>query len=329
MRKLNIGLIGAGGIGRIHFYNALKLKKARLVAIADSSKKSQSFARAHNIPKIYSDFEKLLADPSVDCVVISLPTFLHSKCALLAAEQGKHFFIEKPLARNPKEGKTIVSKAQKAGVKTMIGYPLRFSDFATIKKDIISGSLGDIVTANAINVGKGPFFARVSAGSIPSPVPSWWFKPELVGGGVLLDLGSHMINLLLWFFGNEIISVRSVLGHRFNMRYEDYALCFIKFRRGTLATVNVGWFSMQQTVKVELFGTVRLSFLKERSEKIPFKLLRLLGITPMTHTSAFFNELNYFVECILSDCDPSPSLTEGLKDLEVIASAYQNELECP
>lgn len=329
MKTVNIGLVGVGGVGRIHFHNILKLKNAKLVAVADTSKKSRSFAKTYGVKQVYDDFDKLLRNPIIDCVIISLPNFLHSKCAIMAAEHGKHILVEKPLARNVKEGEEVVSKVQRAGVKAMIGYPLRFSEFATIKREIENGVLGDIVVANATNVSSGPFFARISTSSVPSSVPSWWFKPELVGGGALLDLGSHMIDILLWYFGDKITSVKSVLGYRFNMPYEDHALCFIKFRNGVLATINVGWYSIEAVAKVELFGTVRISArsMKATPEKMPLRILRLLGINSVTQTPAFYNELNYFVRCLLNNGNPSPSLTDGLRDLEIISLAYQNELK--
>lgn len=324
MRIVNIGLIGLGGMGKIHFHNSMLLKNAKLLAVADISKKSRSLAKAKGVKEVYNDYEKLLENPDIDCVIISLPTFLHAECASRAAEHGKHILIEKPLARNVKEGKQIISKAQENGIKIMVSYPLRFSQFAELKKKIYRGCLGDIVTANATNVGTGPFFHRTVEASIPSPVPSWWFEPKLVGGGALMDLGCHMINLLRWYFEDEISSVKSVLGHRFNMPFEDHALCFIKFKHGPIATVNAGWFSLETNVKVELFGTVKSVSLAYKPEGLCSRILQFLRRKQPTQLSLFHNELNYFIDCIIKNHAPSPSATDGLKDLEIIALAYEN-----
>lgn len=326
LRIINIGLIGLGGIGRTHFYNSMHLKNARLIAVADISKKARNLAKAKGIKEVHNDYEKLLENPAVDCVIISLPTFLHARCAAMAAEHGKHIFIEKPLARNAKEGKEIVSKVQKAGVRTIVGYPLRFSEFTKIKKEIDNGYLGDVVSVNATIVGSGPFFARTSDAFVPSPVPSWWFEPKLVGGGALIDLGSHMINLLLWYFGDEIVSVKSMLGHRFNMPFEDHALCFIKFRQGISAIINVGWYSLEKIVKVELFGTAKTILMASEPQKTYARVLQLLGIRPLPESKAFYNELDYFIRCIINDRAPSPSAAEAVRDLEIISLAYKNQL---
>ncbi len=321
---VNIGLIGLGGIGTYHFYNSMRLKNARLIAVADISKKSRNLAKAERVKEVYEDYEKLLENPDIDCVIISLPNYLHAECAIMAAEHGKHVLIEKPLARNVKEGKEIVSKTRKAGVKTMVGYPLRFSKFTKIKKEIDKGYLGNVVTAITTFVSSGPFFQRVSNASVPSPVPSWWFQRELVGGGALLDTGSHVINLLLFYFGHDIASVKSSLGHRFNMPFEDHALCFIKFKKGISAIVNAGWCSPERIIKVELYGTA-----KHVSESIgpptPLDYAKsVIKRQSINNSPPFHKELQYFVDCVKSDTSPSPSAEEALEDLKVISKAYQH-----
>jgi len=84
------------------------------------------------------------------------------------------------------------------------------------------------------------FFHRAVENS-PVPVPDWWFNTEYTGGGVLVDLGSHIINLLRWFFG-EIVDVKGQFVHRFSMDFEDSAMCLARFDSGSVAVINVGWF---------------------------------------------------------------------------------------
>lgn len=323
---INIGLIGAGGIGRIHLDNGLQLRNGRLVAVADISKKHRSFAKAKGVEVVYDNYRDLLENPTIDCVIIALPTFLHSECAILAAENGKHIFIEKPLARNVKEGRMIISRTRKAGVKVMVGYPLRFSKLSKIKKEIGIGHLGDVVTAITTNVSSGPFSQRISNG-IPSPVPSWWFERELVGGGALIDLGSHMIDLLLYYFENKIVSVKSFLGHRFNMPFEDHALCFIEFEKGISAVVNVGWFSPYRLIGVELYGTAKHLIEISRPPTLIDYAESIIKRQSLSEAAAFRKELQYFVDCLESETSPSPSAEEAVKSLEVISAAYKNAIE--
>jgi len=142
-----------------------------------------------------------------------------------------------------------------------------------------------------------------------------------------MDLGSHMINLLRWYFGNEISDVKSILGHRFDMPFEDHALCFMKFKQGPIATVNVGWFSQETNIEVELLGTVKAVSMKHTPENLRSRILQMLVGKQSTELLAFRNELNYFVNCIINDRAPSPSATDGLKDLQLISLAYENEIE--
>ena len=86
---LNVGLIGLGGMGKIHFYNSLRLENARLIAVADVSKKSRSLAKATGIKEVYDDYEKLLKNPAIDCLIISLPNHLRAECAIKAAERAR------------------------------------------------------------------------------------------------------------------------------------------------------------------------------------------------------------------------------------------------
>jgi len=326
MEKMKLGLIGLGYIGRVHLYNCLNLESAKLQAVSDISRKALKLAEKVGVKKTYNDYSKLLNDDSIDAVIIALPTHLHASCVKEAAEAGKHIFLEKPLARNPLEGKDIVSAIRKNGTKFMVGYPFRFaSSFQALKENIESGELGEVHLAYATNVASGPFMHRAE-GDIPHPVPDWWFNKELTGGGALMDVGSHMVNLARWYLG-EISSVRSYLGHRFNFDIEDHAICLFKFQSGTLAIVNVGWFSQQTEVKVELYGTVaHASADLQPPSKVRTAIQLMMRRTP-TFYLYHLKELSYFVQCLRQDLTPSPSAEDALKDLEAISLAYGNQIQ--
>jgi len=328
LERVRVSIIGLGGIGKVHLHNALDLDNANLVAVADKSKKSRFLAAKLGVKKQYSDYGELLQDPEIDCVLICLPTFLHAEAAIEAVKQGKHVFVEKPLARNVEEGKRILAESSKNSVKTMIGYPLHFEPgFRGLKSQIDSGRFGDVVISCATNVSSGPFSHRAS-NSIPQPVPSWWLNKELAGGGALMDLGSHMINLLCWYFGSEIDSVDAVLGHRYNLDFEDYGLARIRFRTGTLGVVNFGWFSQTAELKVEILGTIDNKCVRKKSEgSFPTKIIQILKGGVVNKSSGLYNELKYFIDCIRYDLDPYPSVQQGLRDLEIISRAYRNQVQ--
>jgi len=311
-------------MGKIHLHNCLHLKDARLIAVSDVSEKSLLTAKKAGIKHVFKDYKDLLKDPSINAVIISLPTFLHAEAAIEAAEHGKHMLVEKPLSRNTIEARRILSAVKRNGVKLMVGYPLRFSpSFTNLKNELKSGALGDVQIAIGDYISTGPFFPRDEKSipkPVPKPVPSWWFDKKLTGGGALIDLGCHMINLLKWYFG-EVDSIQSHLGHRFNMNFEDHAACALKFKNGTLATLNVGWFAKYQKVKVDLYGTADHASATLRS---PSLLDYAKKIFTIDTSSRFYKELEYFVGCISSDITPYPSGEEGLEDLRIISTAYKN-----
>ncbi|WGM88486.1 MAG: Gfo/Idh/MocA family oxidoreductase [Candidatus Bathyarchaeum tardum] len=325
MQKIGLGIIGLGYIGKLHMKHALKIPNAKLVAVSDLSKRALKDAKNIGVKKVLSDYEKLLKQPDVDAVAIALPTHLHLDCAIKAAEAGKHIFLEKPMAINLKDAKEIVNAARKNTVELMMGYPLRFNKVFNelkIKKD--NGLLGDIEVAHATFISSGPFFHRTESHT-PVPVPNWWFNRELTGGGVLIDLGSHIINLLRWYFG-EINSIKSQLGYRFNLDLEDSAVCVAKFDSGTTGVITTGWFLQGYELNLDFFGTVDhgVANYKPGNRLVAATQLLTTGISDFHRPH--YDELNYFVHCLMNGYSPLPSGEDGVKDMEAICKAYQNSI---
>ena len=327
MKKVNLGIIGLGVMGQIHLNNSISLKDANLIGIADISKRARTRAKNFGVPKIYSDYNDLLNDPNIDAVIITTPNFLHYECACAAAKKGKDILIEKPLARNPEEGEQLLSVVRKTGVKLMVGYDLRFStNFSLLKDNLEDCIYGNILLATATYSSHGPLYHRGDT-SGPTPIPEWWFDTKLTGGGALLDCGCHMINLLTWYFG-EVADVKSYLGYRFNMNFEDQAVCLLKFKEGPIATVNVNWFSREFKILVDLRGTVKhvIEMRPKYKGIIDYGINAINNILGKSEKTTFYKELEYFIECIKSDTSPQPSGEEGLRDLEIINKAYKNSL---
>jgi predicted dehydrogenase len=323
LKNIRIGIIGLGYIGQIHLRHSLKLANAQVVAAADLSSKALEQAKSFGVEKTFNNYADLLKDPDIDAVLVSLPTHLHLKCTQLAAEAKKDIFLEKPIATNTDEAKEIISLAEKNSVKLMLGYPLRFNRaFGKVKEDLDNGLIGDVENAHATYISSGPFFHRAE-GYSPVPVPDWWFNTQSTGGGVLIDLGCHVINLLRWFFG-EIVDIKGYFGHRFNMDFEDSAMCLAKFDSGTVSAINVGWFSQEYLFRIDLLGSVRnVSAMHMPPTQISTAYQMLTkGI------SSFFvphlNELQHFVDCINNDQTPTSTGLDGLRDLEAISKAYKN-----
>jgi predicted dehydrogenase len=327
MKRLNIGIIGLGFQGGNHFRNCLRLEDAKLAGVADVSESTLMVAKKAGVKDVYTNYENLLKDKKIDAVIISLPNFLHRECATKAAEAGKNILLEKPLARNAGEGEEILSSVRQNGVKLMLGYDLRFNTILNnIHDQIIDGFFGEVQLVEASIIGGGPFSSR-SDRIGPVQVPSWWFDKELVGGGALLDLGSHLINLLTWYFG-EVIDVKSHLGYLFNMEVEDIATCMMRFKDGPVATIKAGWFSKDSIQTIQIYGTARNVIAKiAPSGTIAHVWKDIEKKMGWRKHDPYYLELVNFLECLRKNEEPRPSGDEGLRDLRIISMAYKKASE--
>jgi UDP-N-acetylglucosamine 3-dehydrogenase len=320
-----LGIVGVGGIGQLHLKHGLMLKNAEVAAVADTSKSALERAKALGVKKTFTDYSEMLNDPQIDAVLIALPTHLHLDCAQQAAEAHKDIFLEKPIAVTVEDAKKIIATAQRNQVKLMLGYPMRFNrHFQKIKQDMADGLIGDVENALATYVCAGPFVHRAD-GHSPAPVPEWWFDPARSGGGVLVDLGCHIINLLRMLFG-EISAVKGQFGYRYHMDFEDSALVLARFSSGTLAVVNVGWYSQEYLLRLNVLGSVRSVTVQHATPPTVANAYQMLTKGINTFNQPHFDELQYFVDCLQNDQTPSPTGLDGLRDLEAISEAYENKI---
>jgi predicted dehydrogenase len=202
---------------------------------------------------------------------------------------------------------------------------MRFNrHFLKLKEDIAEGLIGDVENAHATYICAGPFVSR-GDGHAHAPVPDWWFNTQLTGGGVLVDLGCHIINLMRMLFG-EIVDIQGQFGYRFHMDFEDSAMCLARFETGTLAAINVGWYSQEYILRLGLLGTVRNVSVEHMPPKTLPAMYQMLTRGVSGFNLPHFDELQYFINCLQNDTAPSPSGIDGLRDLEAIVKAYKNRI---
>lgn len=324
MKQINLGIIGLGNEGKIMLNNCLSLKDAKVEAVADLSERARKAAKNKGIKNVYEKYEDLLKDKNIDAVIISLPNFLHEEAAIKSAESGKHILLEKPLARTVDEGEKIISAAHRNSVKLMVGFDMRFDPLAQMIHDkVVNGYFGDVQIAEATNISGGPFSPRSDRVG-PVQVPSWWLDKGLVGGGALMDLGSHLVDLFIWFFG-EVESAESFLKYIFRTDLEDAATCVLKFKNGTIAIAKAGWFSKSYIESIQVCGTAKNMLVqispKSTSHVFWKGIARKIG---RSDSDPRFWEIKHFVECIQKDEQPHPSGEEGLQGLQAISLAYKN-----
>ena len=337
---IRVGLIGLGRMGMLHLMNCLKLDGVEVIAVADSSKKALKKAESVGVKKLYADYHDLLKHFSdIDAVVMSLPNFLHLETIQLALEAGLDVFTEKPMANTVEECRQIVKLVEKSGRKFMVGHCMRFVDAVEkMKEDLDKGFIGNLEVSTIEEVINGPF----ANSRVPAPVSEWWFDPKKSGGGALLDIGYHMIDLFRFFAGDAQV-VFSHLDYKLNLPVEDGAIVILRSSGSSVrGIINVGWYQKtnfpKYNFRVILHGNagylssddlvprnLYLHAIKEASKNF---LRKIVGkkIHPLSYTyyyESFYKELAHFFDCIKNDSDPLISATDGLKTVELIQEAYE------
>ncbi|CAA9553263.1 MAG: hypothetical protein AVDCRST_MAG49-2020 [uncultured Thermomicrobiales bacterium] len=250
--KLRVGVIGCGA-GVFHLEGYQEEPRAKVVALAGlDTDRCQSLSARFDIPAVYREYQELLADPSIDAVSVAVPNHLHLPVVTAAVEAGKHVLVEKPLARTAAEGEQMVAAARKAERILAICFNRRYRhDVQLVHDQIQAGGFGRIYYAKA-------FWMRRSG--IPG-LGTWFTRKEQAGGGPLIDLGVHVLDMALWAMGNpEVTAVsaatfaeigtqgkgnwpgrvsRQAVGLEYEV--EDLATAFIRMADGAVLHLETSW----------------------------------------------------------------------------------------
>ena len=212
MKKLNVGLIGAGFMGKAHSlaYMAMPMffwpapaipVRKTIVDVSDSI--AAEAAQRFGFEKSTSDWRSVVEDPEIDIIDIATPNHLHAEIAIAAAAAGKHIISEKPLARNGDEAKTMYDAVKNAGIVHMVAFNYRRTPaVALAKKYIDEGAIGDILNF------RGTYLQDWSAD--PDGPLSWRFQKSIAGSGSLGDIGTHVVDMARFLCG-EITQVNTQL----------------------------------------------------------------------------------------------------------------------
>ena len=252
MDKVRIGIIGCGGIANAKHMPALKkLPQVEMVAFCDIIvERAEKAAKEYGIEgaAVYADYKELLARKDIDVVHVLTPNKQHSFITVDALEAGKHVMCEKPMAINSAEAKKMLDAAKRTGKKLTIGYQSRFrADSMYLKKMCEAGELGDIYYAKAQAVRR-------------RAVPTWgvFLDAENQGGGPLIDIGTHALDLTLWEMNNY--EPEMVVGTTYRkladtenaandwgswdpkkFTVEDSAFGFIRMKNGATISLEASW----------------------------------------------------------------------------------------
>ena len=232
MKILRAGILGCGGIAQKHAQAALALKdEIELVAFCNrTEEKARAFAEQFTAGRgaVFTDHRAMFDQANLDLLVVCLPPFVHTDEVELAAKQGVHLLVEKPIAVTSEQAWRMVDVAERAGIKTQVGFMYRFGEAVRqFKADFDAGKMGQA----------GLFSASYFCNSLHAP---WWRKREQ-SGGQLVEQAIHLFDIMRYFLGEPV----SIFSRRTNMFHcavadydvEDVSATVMSFANGALGVI--------------------------------------------------------------------------------------------
>lgn len=336
MKKLKVGVIGLG-MGRGHVNGFNKHPGAEVIAVADlDEKKLAKIKDELEIPGLYTDAEEMIAKEDLDIVCVATPNKFHKPLTITALEAGCHVICEKPMAMNAEEAQDMLDAAEKAGKRIMINFSFRFTEQSfALKKQVDTGILGDV------------YFGRTvwhRRRGMPG-FGGWFGQKALAGGGPLIDLGVHRLDLALWLMGypepvwvmgstyNPIATrIAKEKGKAFDV--EDLACGMIKFDNGATLIVEASWASNtkdKEHMVTQLLGTEAGLVQKNLDEGYQFEAeiylekegcqydMKLHPPVPASVSSMY-----HFVDSIVNDTPHIATGNEGLIVMKILDAIYKS-----
>lgn len=334
MPPVRAGLIGCGHMGRVvHLKTLQRLPQAEVVALAESDVErrelaSQEFPRA----ALFSDYRELLDRSEIDAAIICLPNALHAEAAIAALQSGKHLYLEKPLAINVKDGRKLLDVWRRSGRVGMIGFNYRFNWLhQQVRRHLEAGRLGELIAVRSVFT------------TAPHHTPEWRQR-RASGGGALLDLASHHVDLVRFWFDQRPLEVRATIKSE---RVEaDTATLELRLANGL---VIQSFFSLSSVDddRFEIYGrrgklcldrynswNVDLTSLKRASPSLrhfrqalawlPRSRFGISKLLAPGREPSFAASLAHFVVAAQQGRLTSPNLEDGFQSLAVITAAEES-----
>jgi predicted dehydrogenase len=345
-RPLRVGVIGAG-IGALHLAAYAKLPQVEIAALAGlDDERVRRVAAEYNVPTTYREYSDLLAESTIDAVSVCLPNALHAPVSIAALEAGKHVLVEKPLARTVAEGQAMLDAAAANDRILMIALTQRYrGDVQWVKRYVDSGALGKIYYAKA-------HWMRRSG--IPQ-LGSWFVNKELSGGGPLVDLGVHMLDMAMYLMGEPLAKTvsastyaefgpRGLKGWAGRQQFsdahhsyevEDLASAFIRLDSGATLLLEASWAThgpAGDDFGVTLYGTeggVEL-LVRNYSHENTIRVFHDINdaqvdLAPRpAKIEGHWNVVKRFVEAAHSGGPQEPSAADGQRRVALLDACYRS-----
>lgn len=321
MDKIGIGVIACGGIAQeAHLPNYASHPKAQLVAVADIDEaRAREVAERFGVPHVYTDYRDLLARDDIQAVSVCTPNYLHAPQTIAAAEAGKHILCEKPMATNLADANAMIAAAEQAGVQLMVGFSHRFHHFVRKAREIIADdTIGRPLTTRVRFAHSGPYTSWVAK----SP---WFFDTRLAGGGAVLDMGIHALDVARFLLNTEIRTIQAnlaTLSH--DIQAEDTAVINLEFLNGSLGYIETGWHSQPGPLGIEVYGSRGTLVVDYQT---PIRLwTKDEGWQELTDfpTGGWPAEVHAFVDALVEGRDVHPDGYDGLASVRAALGAYDS-----
>jgi predicted dehydrogenase len=338
-KTVKVGVIGLG-IGRHHVKGFQTHPHAEVVALADLNKDLlEQQAQIYQVSHQYQDYREMLAKENLDIVSIATPNYLHASITLAAFQAGCHVLCEKPMALNTEEARHMLAASQQAGKRLMINFSYRFRPQSmALRSQVDEGLFGQIYYARTV---------WLRRRGIPQ-LGSWFGQKKYSGGGALIDLGVHRLDLALWLMGyprpvyvvgncgNFIAAaIAQKEGKHFDV--DDFAAGYVQFEDGATLCLESSWASNikeQELMEMRLFGTkggarhynVNESYefeVETYVEKDGFQYDLKLHPLPMSES---LNSMYHFVDAIERDQPHIATGEEGVIVTEILDALYQSAI---
>jgi len=320
--KLNIGVIGAGRIGKIHAENIARfIPQAKLEGIVDIqfSDKQKIWAKNLGVGIISNNVKDLFSASSIDAVIICSSTDTHADLTIAAAEAGKHIFCEKPIDLSVEKAKAAIAAAKKAGVKLMVGFNRRFDhNFARVREHTLAGGIGDV------------HLVKITSRDPAPPPPAY----VAVSGGIFLDMMIHDFDMARFQAGSEITEVFAAgsvlvdpeIGKAGDI---DTAIVTLKFANGAIGVIdNSRKAAYGYDQRVEVFGS-KGAAIADNDTPNTVKLFNEAGVTgekPLyffleRYKGAFIEEMSAFIDVIQNNKPVPVTGEDALADMYAALAA--------
>ena len=308
-----------------------KIPDCEVVAIASRTEEhAKAASEKFHVPKVYAgnnSWEEMIDEQELDIISICTPNYLHAPIVLKAVEKNVHILCEKPIAISREELNHLESALAPKGLIFFTSFQKRYNHvFRLIKRVLDENILGKITSVRYFFSHYGPYKSWKALSE-----EKWFFDSKKAGGGVLLDLGVHCIDMLRYLFG-EYDKVNGINFNTscINMDDEDNCNVLFRFKKDILGIISVSWcnefletldiFGTKGFIKIDISGRNPLLF-GPKSLKRNKVIKDLLEFKP-TNESAQNKLIDHFVKCIQTNKQESPSFDDGKKAVEFVLDAY-------